>query len=617
VVVGGSAGSGGADTVADATHEGDISLSAQTMGAGQKTFVNDIQVLTNTYSKPTAGSETTGDYYTTDASVGPLGSGNYTVIGVNRLSSGINYNTYLIFDANNFRATLYGTQSGAGYQSTAFAVVDATATVKNGIYSSAQALDGSTLSFSGGLLTGKSGSIAGNARPFDDNTALVENHADNTKQLILSAASIATGTTRTVTFPDHNGTVAELDLAQSWTALQTFGAGLITSPFGSGGNCESFGDGSGNASATGAGNLVVGTSALKAVTSGSENVVFGKRAAESLTTGSRNTVAGAFAFLACTAGTDNTGFGNAVLQNCTGSYNTAFGAGALKAVTSGGQNTGVGQNCLAGLTTGSTNTVVGMNGCSQLTTASAITAMGNGALANVTTGSANTAFGSSALTTVTTGTENTAFGSGTLNFCTGIRNTGVGLNAGYNVTTGQQNALLGWDAGESITTGGNNVCCGPGTGAATLTTGAQNTLLGWNADTAAASTQYGVALGAQAACASNECAIGPNVNVQTGQVISSTSAVRARADFTDSNVDNTDATRKYRRVSSVWDTAQREAWRQEATGSAAALGFFGAAAVVRQNVTGTRTGTLAQLQTVVANLLTALANLGFITDSTT
>lgn len=61
----------------------------------------------------------------------------------------------------------------------------------------------------------------------------------------------------------------------------------------------------------------------------------------------------------------------------------------------------------------------------------------------------------------------------------------------------------------------------------------------------------------------------------------------------------------------------RECMRLEANSTAATIGFLGAAAVVRQNITGVRTGTLAQLQTVVANLLTGLANLGLITDSTT
>jgi hypothetical protein len=44
--------------------------------------------------------------------------------------------------------------------------------------------------------------------PFADNTALVKDSADPTKQLILDAGTIGTGTTRTATFPDRNGTVA-------------------------------------------------------------------------------------------------------------------------------------------------------------------------------------------------------------------------------------------------------------------------------------------------------------------------------------------------------------------------------------------------------------------------
>lgn len=49
----------------------------------------------------------------------------------------------------------------------------------------------------------------GGGNPFADNTALVKNNADNTKLLILSAASIATATTRTATFPNANITVAD------------------------------------------------------------------------------------------------------------------------------------------------------------------------------------------------------------------------------------------------------------------------------------------------------------------------------------------------------------------------------------------------------------------------
>lgn len=47
------------------------------------------------------------------------------------------------------------------------------------------------------------------------------------------------------------------------------------------------------------------------------------------------------------------------------------------------------------------------------------------------------------------------------------------------------------------------------------------------------------------------------------------------------------------------------------------VGFFGSTPIAKPTVVGVRTGTLAQLQTVMGNLLSELANLGLITDSTT
>lgn len=48
---------------------------------------------------------------------------------------------------------------------------------------------------------------SGSSNPFADNTSLVKNNSDNTKLLILSAASISTGTTRTLTAPDISTTL--------------------------------------------------------------------------------------------------------------------------------------------------------------------------------------------------------------------------------------------------------------------------------------------------------------------------------------------------------------------------------------------------------------------------
>lgn len=62
-----------------------------------------------------------------------------------------------------------------------------------------------------------SGFTSGNAEttgttqaPFNDNAALIRNVTDNTKLVIFSAASVSTGTTRTVTMPDANGTATLL-----------------------------------------------------------------------------------------------------------------------------------------------------------------------------------------------------------------------------------------------------------------------------------------------------------------------------------------------------------------------------------------------------------------------
>lgn len=74
----------------------------------------------------------------------------------------------------------------------------------------------------------------------------------------------------------------------------------------------------------------------------------------------------------------------------------------------------------------------------------------------------------------------------------------------------------------------------------------------------------------------------------------------------------TDASRAARLRLYVYDTAAREAMAIEASGTAAKIGFLGATAVVRPTVSGSRGGNAA-----LASALTALANLGLITDSST
>lgn len=92
---------------------------------------------------------------------------------------------------------------------------------------------------------------------------------------------------------------------------------------------------------------------------------------------------------------------------------------------------------------------------------------------------------------------------------------------------------------------------------------------------------------------------------------SSTTASQNVASFDAVWATSTHASRKGRVVLSVYDaTAAREALRLESDGAAALVGFYGASAVAKQTVTGSRGGNAA-----LASLLTALASLGLITDS--
>ncbi len=72
----------------------------------------------------------------------------------------------------------------------------------------------------------------GSGPPFDDNQVIIQDEADNTKTLTFNLSlqttgavnllSWASGGSRTHTFSATTGTIAQLNLAQTWTALQTF-----------------------------------------------------------------------------------------------------------------------------------------------------------------------------------------------------------------------------------------------------------------------------------------------------------------------------------------------------------------------------------------------------------
>lgn len=101
---------------------------------------------------------------------------------------------------------------------------------------------------------------------------------------------------------------------------------------------------------------------------------------------------------------------------------------------------------------------------------------------------------------------------------------------------------------------------------------------------------------------------GPGVRLTAeSSTTNNTSQVRLRSEWTTA----THASRKARGTLSAYDTAERDCIMWEASGTAAMLGFYGTAPIVKPAPAGSRGGNAA-----LASLLTALANLGLITDST-
>jgi hypothetical protein len=229
-----------------------------------------------------------------------------------------------------------------------------------------------------------------------------------------TAAAHANGAyaTHVLTAGALTGHFASLENANTYLALNTFGAGLITSPFGSGTNNEAFGAGAGRGAATGSNNTFVGQGAGAAITGGSSNAGFGQLALQHVTSGA---------------------------QNC------AFGVQACQNVTTGSANMGIGLNALNGVSTGGNNVGVGVGAC-------------NGGDVNNNVGIGyNACQSTGANDNVGVGVQSTG-GAGAGN--TGGQNVGVGTRALKQSTGGSDLVAVGYQAGQAATTGTQNTLLG-------------------------------------------------------------------------------------------------------------------------------------------------------------
>jgi len=188
---------------------------------------------------------------------------------------------------------------------------------------------------------------------------------------------------------------------------------LTITPRGAGVANMFLGQGAGNLTLSGSGNVSYGADTCPNITTGDENVCIGFNAGNDITTGDSNICMGNDAGMSIT----------------TGLNNVAIGAGALRTAIGTNENTAVGTNALS------------------LSTGTACVAVGAAAAANASAGNGTTAIGWNALSN-STGATNTAVGFNSLSDVTsGVNNTGIGESSGTGLLTGSYNIFIGSTSG--------------------------------------------------------------------------------------------------------------------------------------------------------------------------
>jgi hypothetical protein len=288
------------------------------------------------------------------------------------------------------------------------------------------------------------------------------------------------------------------------------------------------------------------------------------------------------------------------------------------------------------------NLWIGASKVGVLTTGN-ILGIGNNVFNAITGGLNLVAFGNGALQAATTATNDVAVGgSALLGLTTGSNGVGAGFDVGLSVTQASRFVLIGSQAGW---TSGSTP-----SSANALTTGNDNTFIGFQAGQESATQRsFAIAIGSGASVdASNTCIIGgttttnavsvgvgrttvnaalhftkldagtnavlnvgildhktsgtPAANYGTGFLLtgqSSTTVDRELVRLRGFWVTATDASRAARGMLSAWDTAERDCFSWEASGTVAKIGHYGATPVVQPATTGTTTGFTAGAGTAV------------------
>ncbi len=215
----------------------------------------------------------------------------------------------------------------------------------------------------------------------------------------------------------------------------------------------------GNVGGTGNHNIGIGSLALTAMTSAESNIAIGSNTLLVNTIGSGNVAIGVNSLKSNVSGINNFALGTNALVNNTADNNVAIGISSLFGNVDGTINIGIGNSALLDNVSGDANIAIGSLALSNYTGDETV-AIGKSALAANITGTKNISIGTNSQLSAT-GSENTSIGHGALQLTnTGQYNVGIGVSALILNTSGSYNTALGRFAGLSQTTGSNNVYLG-------------------------------------------------------------------------------------------------------------------------------------------------------------
>lgn len=322
-------------------------------------------------------------------------------------------------------------------------------------------------------------------------------------------------------------------------------------------------------------------------------------------------------------------YGGSVILSNAGTRNLAVGTGAMTSNTTGDTNLALGVDALSSNLTGSNNVAIGGDALRVNITSNNL-AIGYQAMFSTTNGNGNLAIGYRSLRANVGGDGNVAIGYQALLSATnpddavvignsagqsiGDRSVAIGFEAGQ-TATGADCIFIGHQAGENATGNHKLYIANTNTanpliygefdnglvrvnGSSSATSAIVNTLAVNRLSTGTPAAGFGVAL--------------------LFQGESSTTENQDMARLTTEWATATHASRKARGKLTAYDTAERECIRFEASGTAAMVGFLGAAAITRQAHIADPSGGAtqdAEARTAINAILTTLENFGFLATS--